>query len=203
MIYNVIKRSLKEIMYISDSELRIKPYRKPEESSEKPDQESEKSDKKSYENDTIGSLYQNIIKYLSRVKERYPIHNQNKEDNNIFVKMFFNLGIAMNLWSCTYVDEQPKRLEPGSEEYHMYGEYKIKPVFNDYCEFVTTEMPKKNNVDTKKNEEVQDSRIPLNDQTETPEKNNSDTSNNRISLFELIGKISDGQILLSTTTNEQ
>lgn len=150
MIYNVIKRSLKENMYISDSELRIKSQKNNEE--------------KDSVNKTIKSFYQNIIKYLSRVSISYPVYNESDYDKNIFVERFYRLGLEMNLWKCTYADGKPKRFEPGSEEYRIYGYYKIEPFFYDYCEFFTTEMPRKNNLDTNNDQgEQTDNRIPLNE----------------------------------------
>ena len=134
IIYNVIKRSLKEIMYISDSELRIKSHRKSKETDD--------------ENKTIESFYQNIIKYLSRVKNSYPVYDESGVDRNIFVERFYKLGLEMNLWRSTEEGCQPEQFKPENEEYRMYGEYKIDPVFKNYCRFVTTEMLKKNNTDT-------------------------------------------------------
>lgn len=137
MIYNVIKRSLKEIMYISDSELRIKSHRKTEETDN--------------ENKTIESFYQNIIKYLSRVNLSYPVYDESNVDKNIFVERFYRLGLAMNLWCSTQKNDQSvqtKRFDPKSDEFRIYGYYKINPMFGEYCTFVTTEMLKKNNIDT-------------------------------------------------------
>lgn len=129
MIYNVVKRSIKDIMYVSDSELRIKSH--------------EKIDTSENVNKTVELLYQNIIRYLSRVEKCYPVYIDGKEaDQNIFVERFTNLGEKNKLW-----EKIGEANPPGNEEYRRKGKYNIRLTISEYCSFVTTEMSKRDTVD--------------------------------------------------------
>lgn len=125
LIYNVIKRSVKDIMYISDSELRIKSH------------ESVNNIKDV--NKVVTDLYQNIIKYLTRVEALYPVYVKpdSANDSNSFVEIFVNNGETAKIWKK---DGEPKK--NGEEEYFKYGKFKIKSEFCNYFDFITVDMHK-------------------------------------------------------------
>ena len=117
LVYNVIKRAVKDIMYISDSELRIKSF--------------DNNGQNQPENNCIEKFYQNIIKYLTRTKNHYPVYIDNEgTNNNIFVDKFNALGKGLGIWSSKKTNNNTQ-----------FGDYKLTLEITDYCEFTRVDMP--------------------------------------------------------------
>lgn len=119
LVYNVIKRSVKDIMYISDSELRIKSF--------------DNNGQDHPENKCIEKFYQNIVKYLTRTKDHYPVYiDEMGTNDNIFVEKFVGLGKGLGLWNSKRSSE---------EKSHSNGDYTINLKITDYCDFTRGDMP--------------------------------------------------------------
>lgn len=117
LVYNVIKRAVKDIMYISDSELRIKSF--------------DNNGQNQPENNCIEKFYQNIIKYLTRTKNNYPVYIDNEGTNdNIFVDKFNSLGKGLGIWNSNKMNNNTQ-----------FGDYKLTLNITRYCEFTRVDMP--------------------------------------------------------------
>lgn len=119
--YNVIKRAIKDIIYVSDSSLDI-----------------EMDNNINNEPLTImKAFYQNIIIELTKIRKCYPLFNNETEsdeqDQNVFSKMFARSGEVLNLWD----------LEKPTNKAEIPYDYKIKQMTeNDKIIFVL--LPKEN-----------------------------------------------------------
>ena len=165
--YNVIKRAIKEIVYVSDSSLDIRKDR------------SLSNQKEIL--DTIQHFYQNILAELNKVKQRYPLFNNSDEDdtkdNNIFAQTFFLSGGELGIWESNsefanniinlkndngiqfvlMSDNSDVTFSNENNKYDGKWEKKDNTSFKDFFDYLNKELPEQesapNKLEEKDNEE--------------------------------------------------
>lgn len=105
--YNVIKRSIKDIIYISDSELTVKSTGSQEEET-------------NFVCDILERFYNNISVHLEEAKKEYPVFETPSEndDKNLFNTRFVEAGKIIGIWD------------------NNDGDSKIRLRMTDYCSFI-------------------------------------------------------------------
>ena len=132
LTYNVVKRAVKDIIYISDSELTVKS----------PDVAEDPS---GYVVDTLKRFYNNLLKELCEEKKHYPLYENNADHttNNIFDKRFWEVGESIGIWKVDSQNNdsngtQKKVIQ--SDTVHNEQSVKIELTLQEYCSFSVEEI---------------------------------------------------------------